>query len=247
MRYSSRLADFLFGQRSARRAVLELLFSHPGVRIHLREIARRTGYSAPMVAKELQGLAQQDVLVEKLDSNTRTFQANMHSPLARDIARIAARPKSAGPGARKTSADTSADAAKRRPRSLREAAVWGGVLERRDAMIREFCDEFYKANDSTRGGMLQEEPPLVTGDERANAYYAAVAEHLALTYRLPVPEWALGHERFLRKPFFPAGLESLKATLLVESPPAFRRRMIFVGGDPLSRPSRGTARIARSP
>ncbi len=198
-----------------------------------------------MIAKELEGLAQQDVLAGKADGNTRAFEANMRSPLAHDIARIVARPRRAGFAVTgKTIGDTSAEAARRRPGSLREAAVWGVMLERRDAMIREFCDEFYKANDSTRASMLEEEPPLVPGDERANAYYAAVAEHLALTFRLPVPEWALAHERFLRKPFFPVGLESLKATLLVESPPAFRRRMIFVGGDPLSRPSREMARIA---
>ena len=35
-----------------------------------------------------------------------------------------------------------------------------------------------------------------------------------------------------------AAMESLKATLLVESPTAFRRRMIFVGADPLYRPRR---------
>ncbi len=76
--------------------------------------------------------------------------------------------------------------------------------------------------------------------DRANAYYAAVAEHLALTHRLQVPAWTLEAGRFLRKPWFPAGLESLKATLLVESPPAFRRRMIFVDADPLYRPRRAS-------
>ena len=86
---------------------------------------------------------------------------------------------------------------------------------------------------------MADEPRLLAADDRANAYYAAVAEHLALTHGLDVPEWALDERRFLRKPFFPAELESLKATLLgVESPSAFRRRMIFVGADPLARPRR---------
>ena len=74
----------------------------------------------------------------------------------------------------------------------------------------------------------------------ANAYYAAVAEHLALKYRLPVPPWTADSRRFLNRPFFPCGLESLKATLLMESPVAFRRRMIFVDADPLYRPRRDT-------
>ena len=85
--------------------------------------------------------------------------------------------------------------------------------------------------------MLSDEPPL-GGDERSDAYLAAVAEHLALRNDLAVPEWAGAKCRFLKRPFYPCGLESLKATLLVESPIAFRRRLIFVGADPLYRPRR---------
>jgi len=123
-----------------------------------------------------------------------------------------------------------------RPATLAEAAARGLTEGRRDAMIREFCDEFYKAGLKDRGAMLAEEPAIQGGE--ADAYYAAVAEHLALQNGLHVPRWALEKERFLRKPFFPAGLESLKSTMLVESPLAFRRRMIFVGANPLARPAR---------
>jgi hypothetical protein len=109
--------------------------------------------------------------------------------------------------------------------------------------LREFLDEFYVETDSARrAAMLIDEPPL-TEDERANAYYAAVAEHLALTCRLPVPPWTTSPARFLKRPFFPSGLESLKATLLVESPTAFRRRMIFVDGNPLYRPRQDKPRF----
>ena len=113
-----------------------------------------------------------------------------------------------------------------------------------DASLREFLDEFYVAKDAAdRTRMLSEEPPL-GDDARVNAYLAAVAEHLALRHRLPVPEWTAGARRFLRRPFFPGGLESLKATLLKESPAAFRRRLIFVDADPLYRPRRDTAGAA---
>jgi hypothetical protein len=44
---------------------------------------------------------------------------------------------------------------------------------------------------------------------------------------------------FLREPYFAGGLESLKAILIVESPSAFRRRLIFISADGLSRPRRG--------
>ena len=126
----------------------------------------------------------------------------------------------------------------RRPRSLAEAAQRGRAVGDIDANLREFLDEFYsEASADKRAMMLAEEPPL-TASDRENAYLAAAAEHLALRNDLPIPPWVNGAARFLKRPFFPSGLESLKAVLLVESPTAFRRRMIFVGADPLYRPRR---------
>jgi hypothetical protein len=63
-----------------------------------------------------------------------------------------------------------------------------------------------------------------------------VAEHLARSYGLPVPAWSETHGNALTRPFFSGGLESLKAVLTVESPTAFRRRLLFVSKDALSRP-----------
>lgn len=120
--------------------------------------------------------------------------------------------------------------------------LWGQAEGNIDGYLREFLDEFYLATEAAlRQGMLDDEPPLVS-DGPVDAYVAAVAEHLAIRYRLVIPEWTLRSERFLRTPYFPCGLESLKATLLMESPSAFRRRLIFVGIDPLARPRREVAR-----
>ena len=125
-----------------------------------------------------------------------------------------------------------------RPRSLRKAWKLGQAHGNTDAFIREFLDEFYSEPDpARREAMLREEPPL-SEDDRANAYFGAVAEHLARMNDLTVPEWAGHPQRFLKMPFFPAGLESLKATCLMESPTAFRRRLIFVDANPLYRPRR---------
>lgn len=74
-----------------------------------------------------------------------------------------------------------------------------------------------------------------------DAYLAALAEHLALESGLPAPSWTEQPERFLSEPFFAGGLQSLKALLLVESPLAFRRRLIFISADALSRPTRAAA------
>lgn len=128
-----------------------------------------------------------------------------------------------------------------RPTSIRDAVRAGEEFGDPDSFVREFLDEFYLATDAAmRGRMIEEEPPLVA-DGRANAYVAAVAEHLAMRWHLPIPAWTGSRERFLRRAYFPAGLESLKATLITESPAAFRRRMIFVEMDPLYRPRREMA------
>jgi hypothetical protein len=125
-----------------------------------------------------------------------------------------------------------------RPGSLRAVVRLGLDPEfGLDPALREFLDRFYGETDvGVRSRMLRDEPPLLPGNDRANAYLAAVAEHLARTYGLTNPSWTGKPERFLKRAFFPCGLHSLKATLVKESPPAFRRRMIFVEAEPLFRP-----------
>ena len=48
------------------------------------------------------------------------------------------------------------------------------------------------------------------------------------------PQWTEAPERFLTRPAF-MGPERMKAFLLMESPSAFRRRMIFAEAEPLRR------------
>jgi hypothetical protein len=64
------------------------------------------------------------------------------------------------------------------------------------------------------------------------------SKYLALRYKLKIPSWVHEEHRFLKSPDFPAGLESLKATFIMESPASFRKRLIFVPSDPLYRPRR---------
>jgi hypothetical protein len=103
-----------------------------------------------------------------------------------------------------------------------------------DLAVREFLDSWQSMPTETRGAALAEEPAEVGQVE--NAYLAALAEHLASRDRLGVPAWTEEPRRFLSEPFFAGGLESLKAILIVESPSAFRRRLIFISADGLSRP-----------
>jgi hypothetical protein len=71
-----------------------------------------------------------------------------------------------------------------------------------------------------------------------DVYLAALAKHLAREAGFDVPAWTEEPSRFLDEPFFSGGPESLKAILLAESPPAFRRRLMFISADSLSRPDR---------
>lgn len=130
----------------------------------------------------------------------------------------------------------------RRPRTLYQVSVKArDELRSFDARLREFLDHFY-ANPAQRLAAIEREPLGL--DDLRDAYLAATAEHLARCHDLPIPDWVETHGRALVRPHFAGGLESLKALLTVESPLAFRRRMLFVSKDALSRPRMG-AEIAR--
>lgn len=126
----------------------------------------------------------------------------------------------------------------RRPRSLYEVSLRArDGVQTFDAGLREFLDVFY-ANSDLRSEALRICPvPL---DDVRDAYIAATAEHLAMCHGLPLPDWCEAYGRKLIRPFFAGGLEALKALLTVESPTAFRKRMLFVSKDALFRPRAAT-------
>jgi hypothetical protein len=107
-----------------------------------------------------------------------------------------------------------------------------------DPALREFLDEFY-SHPSLRHAALLQDPALI--EDVKDAYLAAVAEQLTTRLQLPMPVWPDSHGRPIGRAFFAGGLESLKAIPTVESPAAFRRRLLFVGKDALDRPRRTAA------
>jgi hypothetical protein len=99
--------------------------------------------------------------------------------------------------------------------------------------LSEFLDEFY-GHQNERAAMIADEPPQLA-DMRQHAALGAIGEHLARRWGLPVPGWTDDPSRFLHEPYFTTPIENLKAMLLVQSPLAFRRRLIFTEAEPLRR------------
>ena len=122
----------------------------------------------------------------------------------------------------------------RKPATLEEVVRRVKTGEQKfDPSLREFLDSFY-VNPDGRQQAIEQRPASI--DAVQDAYVAAVAEHLARVYGLQIPEWSETHGNGLREPFFAGGLQSLKGVLVAESPTAFRRRLLFVSKDALSRP-----------
>jgi hypothetical protein len=101
--------------------------------------------------------------------------------------------------------------------------------------VREFLDEFALLPRYDLRSRSMSSPPPATGDARADAYLAALAEHLAAGAGLPRPAWSVEPGRFLERFWFPSPTPGFRALALVESPAAFRRRGIFIARGALER------------
>jgi hypothetical protein len=124
-----------------------------------------------------------------------------------------------------------------RPRSLAQVAHLAAAGEPFDYCLAGFLDEFRLC---PQGQSLAETPLLQApafGDpgKVRDAYLAAVAEQLACQHGFPVPPWVHADARKLHRPWFASPLAALRAVLLLESPPSFRARNLFVSENALSR------------
>ena len=122
------------------------------------------------------------------------------------------------------------------PRSLSELAAQATESGDFSYLLGDFLDAFYRL--PTRAA-LEAEPLLLAGHQEKgsmmDAFLAATAQFLAARQGWPAPGWVFGSARYLHRPFFPVTAASFRATLLLESPPAFRCRNLFVTANALSR------------
>ena len=124
-----------------------------------------------------------------------------------------------------------------RPTTLAEVADLTLQGDSFDRCLANFLDGFHAAPS---GAALAMTPVFLAprGGETGHvqdAYLAATAEELARLHHLPTPGWTATNTRALRRPWFASALGSLRAVLILESPPAFRARNLFVSENALSR------------
>ena len=103
--------------------------------------------------------------------------------------------------------------------------------------LDEFTDEFYldHGNKHAQQDRLDAVPTPV-GDPRIDAWIGAVGEHLAQRWGLRTPPWTQRKEHYaLDQPVFSPDSRALRGVLIVESPPAFRARLLFTRAEPLQR------------
>lgn len=90
--------------------------------------------------------------------------------------------------------------------------------------IKEHIDEWNRSLDAH---IYASEPPL-TGVAHLDAWLAGAAEYEAFMIDQECPPWAKLPCRFLSEPFVISGRNS-QSIALVETPFAFRRRLVFSG------------------
>ncbi len=94
----------------------------------------------------------------------------------------------------------------------------------------DFVDEFRRTAD----GRLVILPPPSSFDRRITALIASTVRSLCEELEISTPRWAT-LRYFIATPWFVSGMNSLKASALVESPLHFRANNIFVHSNFLSR------------
>jgi hypothetical protein len=122
-----------------------------------------------------------------------------------------------------------------KPKSLADVSALGREEpDNFQLALLEFENAFYAERDEALlQGMLDPEPVPI-GTEERDALIGAVAEHLAQRWNLVVPTWSqridfLGGSR----PYFRPDRPLARDIQIIETPPAFRRRLLFTGAEPL--------------
>lgn len=108
--------------------------------------------------------------------------------------------------------------------------IRGGM--RPTAAIKEHVDAWNRYHSRN---LFLDEPELLE-DAHLNAWLAGCAEYEAFLIGLPAPRWTECPQRFLDRPFVPGG-PNTRRYALIETPFAWRRRLVFGGRTGLTGPA----------
>ena len=124
-----------------------------------------------------------------------------------------------------------------RPKTLAEVAQLTIDGDSFDRCLANFLDEFYAApNEKALAAQPALLAPILGEPGRVqDAYLAATAEELCCARKFSVPLWTNEAARKLQRPWFASPLAALRTVLLLESPPAFRSRNLFISENALTR------------
>jgi hypothetical protein len=126
----------------------------------------------------------------------------------------------------------------RRPQALADVAEIARQNSSNFAMaLDEFVDEFYLDHpDRIAQQRRLDAVPSPVDDPVIDAWIGAAGEHLAQRWGLKVPKWTARACHFaLQQPVFLPASIAVRGIVIVESPPAFRSRLIFTRAEPLAR------------
>ena len=125
-----------------------------------------------------------------------------------------------------------------RPQNLAEVAHITRTNAADFAMaLDEFADEFYLDHPDKAAQQRRLDPiPEPVGDALIDAWIGATGDRLAQRWGLRVPRWSYRPEHnALKDPHFYPPSHAVRGILIVESPPAFRARLLFTRVEPLAR------------
>lgn len=115
-------------------------------------------------------------------------------------------------------------------RDVDSVAVWterlAGCPEDEDSWKIHFFNFVDRFRSRPEKGLI-DEPPSSAASNRIRALAASAVEALCHAQGWIPPDWCRGVPP-IKAPWFPSGIENLKASALVESPADFRKRNIFV-------------------
>lgn len=114
----------------------------------------------------------------------------------------------------------------------------GSLLDAWRFGLKQLVDDYETAlrhEGQDAAARLFADSPPPSGSCQFDAALAALTEHLARRDGWTPPAWAFEPHRYAQPWWFVDGLESLRATALVDSPAAFRKRGVFICDGALTR------------